>query len=138
MPRVLALTGFITVAPGRDTEFEALAERLWAETHAREPGVHRYEYLRREQPGTYLVSMLFDDHDAFIAHQASAHHLDLAGQMRDLIVDLRLEYGVPLDGAFGRPDVGAGAGEPATDEPDAELRARYAERYPAPDVAWWP
>lgn len=135
MPRVLALTGFITIAPGREVEFETLARRLWAETHAREPGVHRYEYLRREQPGTYLVSMLFDDHDAFVAHQASAHHLDLAGQMRDLIVELQLEYGVPLDGASGRPD--APAGGPATDRPDAELVARYAARYPAPDVAWW-
>jgi quinol monooxygenase YgiN len=136
VPRVLALTGFITVAPGRETEFEALARGLWIETHAREPGVHRYEYLRREQPGTYLVSMLFDDHDAFIAHQASAHHLDLAGRMRDLIVELRLEYGMPLDGASGRPD--ARVGGPAPDQPDAELRARYAVRYPAPDVAWWP
>ena len=102
----------------------------------REPGVHRYEYLRREHPGTYLVAMLFDDHDAFIAHQASAHHLDLASQMRELIVELRLEYGMPLDGASGRLD--APSAGPATAEPDAELRARYAERYPAPDVAWWP
>jgi quinol monooxygenase YgiN len=137
---MLSLTGFITVATGREAEFEALARRLWAETHAREPGVHRYEYMLREQPGTYVVSMLFDDHDAFIAHQASDHHLDLAGQMRNLIVGLQLEYGVPLDGAFGRPD--ARAGDPVIDEPDDEpsddVRARYAARYPAPDVAWWP
>lgn len=141
---VLALTAFVSVVEGREHEFEALAAALWAETHAREIGVHRYEYVRRPHPGSYLALMLFDDYEGFITHQASRHHIELTGRMRDLITDIEVEFGDPVSGAFGRPDdvAPAAPGEPAQQRGDVEpaapdAREQYSLRYPPPDIAWW-
>ena len=138
---VLALTAFVSVVEGCEHEFEALAAELWAETHAREVGVHRYEYVRRPHRGTYLALMLFDDYEGFITHQASRHHVELTGRMRDLITDIEVEYGDPVIGAFGHPNdvVPSAPGQPAQQRGDAapDARQQYVLRYPPPDIAWW-
>jgi quinol monooxygenase YgiN len=132
---MLAVTAHVHVRPTAIAEFEALAAALWQTSHATEPGLRRYEYLRRADPGSYLVLMLFDDYDAFITHQASDHHADLAGQMRDLLVSIEVEFGDPIDGAFGD---GEGL-VPSEQQPviDPARRTTYAARYPLHAPTWW-
>jgi hypothetical protein len=78
--------------------------------------------------------MVFDDHEAFITHQASEHHLTLAGAMRPFIRGLVLDYGRPVAGAFGDTN-----GARPVDVPDieADRRRSYAERYSEPDFGRW-
>jgi quinol monooxygenase YgiN len=132
---MLAVTAFVRVDPAAVPEFEVLAAALWQQSHAAEPGLRRYEYVRRGDPGSYLVLMLFDDHDAFIIHQASDHHAQLAGRMRDLIVSIDVELGEPVVAAFGSPDqLGQSETAPVI---DPVRRAEYAMRYPLPPATWW-
>lgn len=126
---MLVVTARITVDPARVDEFDALARELWEATHRLEPGCRRYEYVRLVEPGAYLVSMVFDDHDAFVVHQASDHHTRIAsGPMRELVRSIDIVMGEPVAGAFGTID-GAAPG-PLT--VDAELAERYRTRYPPP------
>jgi quinol monooxygenase YgiN len=136
---VLVVTAHITVAIARIDEFESLAAELWAASHATEPGLQRYEYARRSSPGTYVASMVFDDYAAFITHQASEHHVRLAGAMREMIEHIEVEYLQPVAGAFGAPDA---ADAQLTDQEHdlvvpAERVRSYTERYPRPNAAWW-
>lgn len=131
---MLALTARVTVDPERVEEFEALARELWESTHRFEPGCRRYEYVRLSEPGVYLSVMVFDDHDAFIAHQASEHHTQIAGgAMRDLVRSVDIEFGLPVAGAFGVPDGAA----MAPLEVDPATRDQYLARYPPPDFSGW-
>ena len=127
---MLVVTARITVDPARVDAFDALARELWEATHRLEPGCRRYEYVRLAEPGAYLVSMVFDDHDAFVLHQASDHHTRIAsGPMRELMRSIEISMGEPVDGAFGTI-VGAAPG-PLT--VDADLVEHYRTRYPQPD-----
>jgi quinol monooxygenase YgiN len=131
---VLVVTARLTVDPDRIDEFELLARQLWEETHRREPGCRRYEYVRLPERGHYLTLMTFDDHDAFLAHQSSVHHTDIAaGPMRALVTSIALEFGATVDGASGTVD---GPGSEPLDV-DPPLREHYAARYPAPDFGAW-
>lgn len=131
---MLAVTARIQVDPDRTEEFEALARELWEATHRSEPRCRRYEYARLAERGSYLALMVFDDHDAFLAHQASGHHTRIAaGAMRELTISVDLEFAVPLDGGFGRLD-GVAAAETSV---DPALVDRYADRYPPPDMSAW-
>lgn len=130
---MLGVLATVTVRHGREADFEALACEIWAATHALETGVHRYEYSRAEQSGTYYVSMLFDDYEAFLVHQASPHHTDLAGRMRDIYERIDLQFTQPVEGGFGVPTPRAPHGVSIS----AELQAKYRERYPEPHPAWW-
>jgi quinol monooxygenase YgiN len=131
---VFVVTARLTVDPDRIDEFEALARQLWEETHRRERGCRRYEYVRMPERGHYLTVMTFDDRAAFLAHQASSHHMEIAaGPMRPLVTGIELEFGVTLDGASGTVDA------PGTEPLDVDpaLREHYAVRYPAPDFSAW-
>lgn len=131
---MLVVHARLTVDPGRVAEFEALARELWQATHALEAGCRRYEYMRLPERGRYLTIMLFDGYDAFLAHQASDHHLGIAGgPMRELIRSVDIEFGLPVDGAFGHPDVG----QRGPLVIDADTRDYYGNRYPAPDFSGW-
>jgi quinol monooxygenase YgiN len=131
---VLVVIARLTVDPDRIEEFESLAQQLREATLRSEPGCRRYEYVRVPERGAYLTLMTFDDHDAFLAHQASAHHTAIAGGlMRGLIRSVGLEFGAPVDGAFGPLD----GAEPGPIEVDDGLRAHYADRYPLPDFDGW-
>lgn len=131
---MLLLQARITVDPERAVEFEALARQLWEATHRGEPGCRRYEYVRLETPGEYLALMAFDDHEAFLVHQASEHHAAIAGgAMRAVVRAVRIEFGQPVDGAFGVVD----GADPQPLHVDPALRDHYAERYPPPDFGGW-
>lgn len=131
---MLVVTARLAVDPDRIDEFEALARRLWEETHRREPGCRRYEYVRLPERGHYLTLMTFDDHDAFLQHQASAHHTEIAaGPMRELVTGIVLEFGETVTGASGTVD--APGSEPLALDP--ALRLHYTVRYPAPDFGAW-
>jgi quinol monooxygenase YgiN len=131
---VLVVTARLTVDPDRIDEFETHARRLWEETHRREPGCRRYEYVRLPGRGHYLTLMTFDDHAAFLTHQASAHHMEIAaGPMRELVTSIVLELGETVAGAAGT------VADPATAPLDVDpaLVQHYAARYPAPDFSGW-
>lgn len=131
---MLVLHVRITVDPDRIAEFELLARRLWDATHRLEPGCRRYEYVRLETPGEYLALMAFDDYEAFLTHQASEHHTDIAaGAMRAVVREVRIEFGEPVAGAFGVVD----GADPQPLHVDPALRDQYAERYPPPDFNRW-
>lgn len=143
MSDLVQLQALITLNPGCAAAFERLARRLAADTLEREPGCLRYEYVRRTEPDSYLSTMVFVDHDAFLVHQASEHHVTLAGEMRDLIASLELERLDPISGCspFSPAD-----GGPTDDRPPlveapevvlAERTAHYAERYPLEPASWW-
>lgn len=130
---MLGVLATVTVRAGHEADFESLARQIWAASHAAETGMHRYEYSRAEQRGVYYVSMLFDDYEAFLVHQASPHHTDLAGQMRDIYEGIDLRFTEPLAGGFGVPADRVPTGATISDE----LRAKYRERYPEPHPDWW-
>jgi quinol monooxygenase YgiN len=131
---VLLLQARITVDPEQVAEFERLACELWEATHRNEPGCRRYEYVRLETPGEYLALMAFDDHEAFLVHQASEHHTTIAaGAMRAMVRQVRIEFGAPVAGAFGVVD----GAEPQPLHVDPSLRDHYGERYPPPDFSGW-
>jgi quinol monooxygenase YgiN len=142
---VFALLAHIVLRSGSTARFEELARQLAQESITREPGLRRYEYFRREEPDHFLAVMAFDDYQDFIAHQASEHHHVLAGAMRDMIVDIRLERIDPIPGCSILAPIDQAAvavGEPVLSPPtDAELTARtehYQQRYPMPAMSWWP
>lgn len=131
---MLVVIARLTVDPDHIDEFEALARQLRDATLRTEPGCRRYEYARLPDRGAYVSTMTFDDHDAFLTHQASSHHTEIATvAMRRLIRSIELDFAASLDGAFGPIDG-------AADHPlhvDEELRAHYAQRYPPLDLGAW-
>ncbi len=141
---MFALLAHVVLRAGTAARFEELARQLTHESVTREAGLRRYEYFRREEPDHFLAVMAFDDYQDFIAHQASEHHRVLAGAMRDMIVEIRLERIDPILGCSILAPVGEVAGtsiEPDLSPPsDAELTARtehYQQRYPLSSISWW-
>ncbi len=123
----------ITIHPGKEREFEAVAAELWQHTHADEVGVARYEYWRGAAPGTYYTLGSFDGYDGFIRHQISEHHVAAGAKLKELIADMRLEWVDPVDGGNGlQPTNGTDAG------PDVgELEGSYRTRHAAQVQDWW-
>jgi quinol monooxygenase YgiN len=123
----------ITVKPGEEQRFEALARSLYADTHAHETQVLRYEYWRGADPGSYFTLLSFADAAAFWAHQVSDHHEEAAAALGEVLASIRLEWVDPLHGASPLPsttaqDVGV----------DADEATRRAARLFAPRIAaWW-
>lgn len=141
---MFALLVHIVLRTGSTASFEELARQLAHESVIREAGLRRYEYFRREEPDHFVAMMAFDDYRDFIAHQASEHHSVLAGAMRDMIVEIRLERIDPVPGCSILAPVGDATAisvEPDLSPPtDAELEARaehYKRRYPSSPVFWW-
>jgi quinol monooxygenase YgiN len=127
------LLAHITVRPGAETEFEALARTLYERTHATENGVLRYEYWRGAEPRSYYTLLAFDDHRAFIAHQTSDHHESASPALGRLFERIRLEW---LDPIAGASPLGPTEMQPAPDGAD-DLTATYTERYAALIADWW-
>ena len=127
------LLAHITVRPGAEAEFEAIARSLYERTHATESGVLRYEYWRGSEPGSYYTLLAFDDHRAFVAHQTSDHHEAASPQLGSVIERIRLEWVDPIDGAS---PLGPTEMQPAPEGAD-ELTAAYTERYAALVADWW-
>jgi quinol monooxygenase YgiN len=123
----------ITVRPGTEADFEALARNLYEQTHATETGVRHYEYWRGAAPRTYYTLLSFDDHRAFIAHQTSDHHETASPELGRMIESLRLEWVDPVPGASALPPT-----EMQSALPDADaLTVEYTDRFAAVIADWW-
>ena len=123
----------ISVRPGSEADFEAISRDLYAESHATEDGLLRYEYWRGSDPGTYYTLLSFRDFASFIAHQTSDHHEAASPKLGGVLTGLRLEWLDPVDGA---------APLPRTEPQDLshvadELTRVYAERFAARIAPWW-
>ena len=73
-PAMATLLAHIRVPPGKEVQFERIAEELYRATHEREADVRRDEYWRGAEPSTYYALESFDDLAGFVAHQTSEHH----------------------------------------------------------------
>lgn len=128
---MVTLLSIHTVSPGREQDYETLQRRLWLLTHAREPGVVRYEHFRGTRERQYCSILAFRDLDAFLAHQVADYHdaVDWDG----LFEDLQLQWLDPLPGAS---DLAPTVIPPLAADVDA-LRRRYAGMLPPARPAWW-
>ena len=127
------LLAHITVRPGCEERFEAIARTLHERTHADESGVLRYEYWRGSEPATYYTLLSFDDHRAFIAHQTSDHHEAASPRIGDVAERVRLEWVDPIAGASSLPPTEM---QPVRDDAD-ELTRSYSDRFAAEVAEWW-
>ena len=127
------LLAHITVRPGAEADFEAIARTLYERTHADEPEVLRYEYWRGSEPRSYYTLLAFDDHRAFVDHQTSDHHEAASPQLGPVIERIRLEWVDPIQGAA---PLGPTEMQPARYDAD-ELTAAYTQRYAALVADWW-
>jgi quinol monooxygenase YgiN len=127
------LLAHITVRPGAEAEFEAVARTLYDRTHSTETGVRHYEYWRGAEARTYYTLLSFDDHRAFIAHQTSDHHEAASSVLGGLIESLRLEWVDPVPRASELPPTLMQDPLPDADE----LVIAYTERFGAVVPEWW-
>ena len=127
------LLAHITVRPGAEADFEAVAKALYEGTHSTETGVRHYEYWRGAEPRTYYTLLSFDDHRAFIAHQTSDHHEAASPVLGRLIESLRLEWVDPVPGASALSPTGMQDAPPDADE----LTLAYTDRFAAVVAEWW-
>ena len=123
----------ITIRPGREADFEAIARDLYAGSHGDEPGLRYYEYWRGSEARTYYTLLAFDDHRAFITHQTSDHHETAAPRLGEVIEGIRLEFVDPIEGASPLPPT---EHQPAPDDAD-ELTRAYTDRFAAQVAGWW-
>jgi quinol monooxygenase YgiN len=141
---MVVVVAHITVIAGCEAAFERAAAQLAAASLEHEPGLRRYEYVRLAERAQYQATLAFEDYDAFIEHQASSHHHVIAGAMRELIAELRLERVDPVAGcsALARTPSPEYRAVPDASGPidEAAVRARrdhYRLRYPMHRAAWW-
>jgi len=127
------LLAHITVRPGAEADFEAVARTLYERTHGTETDVVRYEYWRGRDPRTYYSLLSFNDHRGFIAHQTSDHHESASPELGRLIETLTLEWVDPVQGAG---ELVPTEMQPAPDGAD-DLTVAYTERYAALVAPWW-
>ena len=123
----------ITVRPGAEVRFEAVARELHAQTHAHEADVRRYEYWRGADERTYYSLLSFDTFLDFLAHQTSDHHESASPQLGDVIESLRLEWVDPIAGASPLTPTDT----QAVPDDASELMRRYASRFAAQVADWW-
>lgn len=122
------------VKAGMGEQFEALARSLYADSHAHEPALRRYEYWRGQEPDTYYCLQSFDDYRGFIAHETAPYHEAAAEPIMALIEDFDLQWIDAVEGAAPfassrEQDLPASAGE----------RERlYASLFPLARAGWWP
>jgi quinol monooxygenase YgiN len=123
----------LTVKPGREQLFEAIAAELYRATHANETRVRRYEYWRGEQPGTYYTLLSFVDEEGFLEHQTSDHHEFAGPRLNDVIARIRLEWVDPMQSASPLTPTNRQPLKPKA----SALWSTYHERYAAKVQDWW-
>lgn len=127
------LLAHVTVHPGTEKQFETIVSELHRRTHADEPEVLRYDWVRGAEPRTYYTFLSYPDHRTFIEHQVSDQHEEAAAQFRDMIASIRIEWVDPI-GVSG--DLPATETQEAPDDAD-ELTKKYSERFAATVAEWW-
>ena len=123
----------ITVKPGTEAAFEAIAADLYAESHANEDPIVRYEYWRGADERTYYTLLSFPDHRAFIGHQTSDQHEAASPRLREVMESIRLEWVDPI--ASSSPLTATNAQSPADGADD--LTMLYTDRFAAEIADWW-
>ena len=123
----------IKIKPGSEARFESVVRKLYAQSHAGEQALRRYEYWRGQEPGTYYCLLAFDDFLGFMAHQASPHHETAAPLLIDALADMKLEWVDPIQDASPLP---ASVPQQVPDTA-SDLVKRYAEMFPVAEAAWW-
>jgi quinol monooxygenase YgiN len=123
----------ITVRPGGEERFEAIACALYERTHRDEIGVRHYEYWRGADPRTYYTLLSFDDHRTFIVHQTSDHHEEASAGLGEVIEGMRLEWVDPIVGASDLPPTETQEAPAGADE----LTLAYTDRFTAAVADWW-
>ena len=127
------LLAHIQVKRGQEARFEAIAAKLHDETHRNETGCLRYEYWRGAKPGFYYALLSFDDFHGFLRHQVSDHHEEASPNIRDICLDVKLEWVDPM---------GESSPLPATrmqelPEGADEKTALYHNLFAADIQDWW-
>jgi quinol monooxygenase YgiN len=123
----------ITVRPGAERHFEAVAREIYSATHRHETGVLRYEYWRGAEPRTYYTLLSFPDFNGFLAHQTSPHHESASPDFGQIFESLRLEWVDPIEGASPLPPTNM---QPLRADAN-ELWTRYHSHYAAQVASWW-
>lgn len=123
----------ITVRAGHEARFEAIAQKLYEDTHSSETKVRRYEYWRGERPRSYYTLLSFDDHRAFMEHQTSDHHESASPSIGEVCEEVRLEWVDPIASASPLPPTNHQDADADADE----LTQKYTTRYAAVVADWW-
>lgn len=128
-----SILAHITVKPGAEQRFEAIARQLVEQTFAHETKVRRYEYWRGAAERTYYTLLAFDDVVGFLEHQTSDHHEQATPALGEVIESLRLEWVDPIQGAAPLPPT-----DPQDLPADAsDLMRTYARRFAPAIQDWW-
>lgn len=121
------------IKPGREADFERIAQELYSASHGGEEQLLRYEYWRGADERSYYTLLSFADHQAFIAHQTSDHHETAGPHLREVMETIRLEFVDPIDGASPLPPTNEQEAPPEANE----LVSSYTSRFAAAVADWW-
>jgi len=78
---MLGIVAKLTIKPGMDKEFEAVAKELVAKVNANETGCKLYALHRAEAPNTYVFMERYADQAAVDAHRATDYFKALGRKM---------------------------------------------------------
>lgn len=127
------LLAHIQVKPSRESEFEAIAAKLYRDTHREEATCLRYEYWRGAEPGFYYSLLSFEDFHGFLRHQVSDHHESASPGIRDICLSVKLEWVDPMGDASPLPPTRM---QNLPDRAD-EKTALYHKVFAALEQEWW-
>lgn len=123
----------IGILAGCESEFESIINEIYENTHATEPGCHRYEYWRCQKPGHYYCLLSFDDFEAFLVHQTSDHHEKDAKRLQEIIETFEMEWLDPVQRDGGLTSTVMGSAPEGADA----LTKTYADMFPMSIAQWW-
>jgi quinol monooxygenase YgiN len=78
---MLGVVAKLTVKPGMEKDFEAVAKELVAKVRASEPGCLLYALHRSETPNVYVFMERYVDQAAVEAHRGTDHFRSLGRKM---------------------------------------------------------
>jgi quinol monooxygenase YgiN len=74
---MIGVVATLTVAEGKEAEFEQVFAEMAAGVHANEPGNKLYQLVRnKKNPQEYAVMELYEDEAALETHREQAHYKD--------------------------------------------------------------
>ncbi len=83
---MIAIVATLTVAEGKNAEFEAIFKAHAKTVSASEPGNKLYELVKsRANPNVYKVLEIYADQDAVAAHSAADHQKALGPKLAGLM-----------------------------------------------------
>ena len=127
------LLAHIQVKPGSEAEFEAIAAKLYRDTHRKETGCQRYEYWRGAEPGFYYSLLSFDDFHGFLRHQVSDHHEAASPGIKEICLSVKLEWVDPIGDSSPLPPTRMQVLPEGADK----KMTLYHELFAAVTQEWW-